>query len=267
MTSERYTHGHHESVLRSHRARTALNSAAYLLPHLSPGLRVLDVGCGPGTVTLDLAERVAPGTAIGIDSSAEVVEIARQEARDRGATGVSFEVGDAYHLPFAGASFDVVHAHQMLQHLADPVAALVEMRRVCRPDGIVAARDADYSSMAWFPEEPALEAWLGLYRAVAGANGGQPDAGRRLSTWAEAAGLTRIVAGASVWCFTSAEDRAWWAGLWADRVASSALGERAVELGLAGRADLEDLARGWRRWASAPTGWFTVVHGEILASP
>src|SRR5665648_337353 len=127
-----YTHGHHESVLRSHSWRTAANSAAHLLPHLREGQRLLDVGCGPGTITVDLAAHVAPGQVIGVDTSAEVLERARRHAAELGAP-VSFQVGDVYALDFPDASFDVVHAHQVLEHLADPVAALREIRRVIRP--------------------------------------------------------------------------------------------------------------------------------------
>jgi ubiquinone/menaquinone biosynthesis C-methylase UbiE len=65
-----YTHGHHESVLRSHRWRTVENSAAYLVPFLRPGLDLLDVGCGPGSITQDFATRVAPGRVCGLDRSA-----------------------------------------------------------------------------------------------------------------------------------------------------------------------------------------------------
>src|SRR6266702_3009156 len=69
-----YTHGHHESVLRSHTWRTAQNSAAYLLPQLRPGMSVLDVGCGPGTITADLAALVAPGRVVALDSAQPILE-------------------------------------------------------------------------------------------------------------------------------------------------------------------------------------------------
>jgi 2-polyprenyl-3-methyl-5-hydroxy-6-metoxy-1,4-benzoquinol methylase len=75
-----YTHGHHESVLRSHKWRTVDNSAAYLAPHLTYGSSVLDVGCGPGTITSDIGRRVAPGRVLGIDVSADVIEEARRDA-------------------------------------------------------------------------------------------------------------------------------------------------------------------------------------------
>lgn len=120
-----YTHGHHESVLRSHRWRTAENSAKYLLPHLRPGLSLLDVGCGPGTLTADLARRVAPGPVVGVDAAAEAVAEARALGAEAGQDNLSFRVGDFRDVGLSPASFDVVHAHQVLQHLRDPVGALV----------------------------------------------------------------------------------------------------------------------------------------------
>src|ERR1022692_1346263 len=184
-----YLHGHHGSVPASHRSRTPENSAGYLLPHLPVGAQVLDVGCGPGTITVGLAARAAQGRVIGIDAAPDVLDVARRTAADLGQSNVSFGVGDAYHLAFDDGVFDVVHAHQVLQHLSDPVAALVEMRRVCRPGGVVAARDGDYGGMFWFPEDPELSQWQDLYQRVARALAGEPDAGRRMLSWARAAGF------------------------------------------------------------------------------
>ncbi|MHB8680883.1 MAG: methyltransferase domain-containing protein [Acidimicrobiales bacterium] len=259
---ETYTHGHHESVLRSHTWRTAENSAAYLLPGLRAGLDVLDVGCGPGTITVDLARLVAPGTVVGIDRAPDVVAKA---AADAAAPNARFAVGDVYALEYPDDHFDVVHAHQVLQHLADPVAALAEMRRVCKPGGIVAARDGDYEAFTWAPADPRLDDWLATYRAVARANGGEPDAGRFLLGWAHQAGFTDVRASASVWCFATAEDRRWWGSLWADRMRYSDIAEQAVAAGLATRERLEQMADAFHQWSAHPDGWFAVLHGEIVA--
>ncbi len=96
-----------------------------------------------------------------------------------------------YALDLPDASFDIVHAHQVLQHLTDPVAALREMRRVCKPDGVVAARDSDYAAMTWYPEIPALTRWLSLYHDVTRSNGAEADAGRRLARVGTRRGLLR----------------------------------------------------------------------------
>jgi len=264
--SETYLHGHHDSVLRSHRWRTAENSAGYLLGRLQPGARVLDVGCGPGTITADLAARVPSGQVVGIDAAADVLHGARQEAERRGQANVRFETGDVYQLAFGDDAFDVVHAHQVLQHLSDPVAALAEMRRVCRPGGLVAARDGDYGGFFWFPSDPGLDEWQALYRDVARALGGEPDAGRHLLSWARAAGFASVEASGSAWCYTGPDDRPWWGLLWAQRLTESPFGDRAVEHGLATRADLERLAGAWRRWADSEDGWFLIPHGEILCT-
>lgn len=264
----RYTHGHHHSVLRSHRWRTAENSAAYLLPYLRPGWDLLDVGCGPSTITLDLAARVAPGRTVGIDAAADVIDQARTTAGGVDGPGLAppltFAVGDAYHLDLADRSVDVVHAHQVLQHLEAPVEALREWRRVARPGGVVAARDADYEAMTWYPVVPLLDRWRALYRAVALRNRGQPDAGRHLLAWAHEAGFSVVEATASAWCFATPGDRAWWAGTWAERITASAIADQLVATGLSDREELEAIGAAWRAWAVEPDGWFTVLHGEVV---
>jgi SAM-dependent methyltransferase len=261
-----YTHGHAESVLRSHRWRTVENSAAYLLPRLSPGLDLLDVGCGPGTITIDLASRVAPGRVVGIDAASDAIDAARAAADEAGGE-IELSTGDVYALEHPDKAFDVVHAHQVLQHLGDPVAALREMRRVCRADGVVAARDSIYRAFTWHPASSGLDRWQDLYCQVAEANGGEPDAGSHLRAWCLEAGFSAVEASATAWCFATDEDRAWWGGLWADRITSTALADRAVELGFATRGGLDELSQAWRRWAAAPDGWFAVLHGEVLATP
>jgi SAM-dependent methyltransferase len=260
----RYTHGHHDSVLRSHRWRTAENSSGYLLPHLRPGHRLLDVGSGPGTITVDLAARIAPGRVTALETSAEVLELTRATAERVGADLV-LTVGDVHELPFEDDTFNVVHAHQVLQHVADPVLALREMHRVCRPGGLVAARDADYAAFTWHPSSEALDRWMQLYQKVARGNGGEPDAGRRLLAWAREAGLTDVTPGASTWCFATPEDLDYWCGMWADRVVDSALATQALEQGLATAPELRELQAAFRVLQAADGAWFTVLHGEILA--
>ena len=264
--SDVYSHGHHESVLRSHTWRTAANSAAYLLDSLRPGMTLLDVGCGPGTITVDLAEAVAPGRVVGVDREEGIVEQAAALAAERGIGNATFTVGDVYSLDFPDASFDVVAAHQVLQHLTDPVAALVEMRRVTVPGGVVAARDSDYATFTWAPRDERLDAWLDLYHRLTRRNGAEADAGRFLMGWARQAGFDDVITSSSTWTFATPEERAWWGGLWAERIERSAFAEQVLEYGLASEADLAGYATAWREWAAQPDGWFALIHGEILAT-
>ncbi|KAF5014446.1 hypothetical protein F66182_14572, partial [Fusarium sp. NRRL 66182] len=125
-----YTNDHSDSVIRTHSWRDATNSASYLLPHLQPHMSILDVGCGPGSITIDLARKVPLGQVIGIEYVSDPLDGARSLATTEGVSNVSFQIGDIHNLPFPENTFDVVHAHQVLQHIADPVQAFKEMRRV-----------------------------------------------------------------------------------------------------------------------------------------
>lgn len=265
--SHGYVHGHHRSVLAAHRRRTATNSAGYLLPYLRPGLTVLDVGSGAGTITADLAEMVAPGRLVAVERTDPALALTRDEVRERGLETVDGIVADAARLPFPDGSFDVVHAHQVAQHLQDPVAALAEWRRVCAPDGLLAVRDADYAAFTWSPESPALDRWRSLYLAVAREAGGEPEAGAHLPSWAEAAGLRDIRTSTSQWRYGDAEERAAWGLTWAERLVASTFAERALAAGLSTTGELAGLAQGWRDWVQTEGAWFVIAHTEILASP
>ncbi len=222
------------------------------------------MGCGPGTITVDLARRVAPGRTRGLDRVGDVLEQARAYAASQG-VAVEFAAGDIYDLSLPVASFDVVHAHQVLQHLTDPVRALRELRRLLRPGGVFAARDSDYSCFSWAPREPLLSRWLELYRDVARRNRAEPDAGPLLKSWALAAGFRHVQASSSTWTYADPDSCTWWGGLWADRCEQSALGRQAIEYGLSTPAELAQIAQGWRTWAKQPDAFFSVLHGEILA--
>jgi len=259
--TEVYTHSHAPVVVAAHARRTAEEAAAFLLPYLTSDMHLLDVGCGPGSITAGLGKYA--GRVVGIDRVPAVVADAK--ARTAMSSNVSFVTGSAYALPFSDGRFDVVYAHQVLQHVADPVALLVEAKRVLRPRGIVAVRDADYATMTHHPHDPVLDRWLEIYRAVARANGGEPDAGRRLLEWVGAAGFDEPVTTTATWTFATPESRRWWADLWADRIVLDHFVERAEQHGISDRAELLSVSDSFRSWADEPAGWFAFIHGEVRA--
>jgi len=260
---EIYTHSHHPIVVAAHAARTAEEAAAFMLARLRRGMRILDFGCGPGSISRGLAAYVTPGgSVIGIDASREVIATARTGVN---APAVTFLSASVYELPFPDATFDVGYGHQVLQHLAEPVTALRELRRVLRPGGLVAVRDADYGTMTHYPRTAEIDRWLQVYHAVAGDNGGEPDAGRALASWVMEAGFTDIEATTSTWSYTTSEERSAWSSLWADRLLIPRFADRATALGITNHDELRSIAAGWRRWARHPDGFFAFIHGEVVA--
>lgn len=271
----KYLHGHHPSVLRSHTWRTVENSCPHLLPHLNnPSLKIFDVGCGPGTISVDLASRVPKGFVYAIDPSADVISKAQQHAEEKGVTNVKFIVGDIFDweeilidgIGIAEGTFDIVHAHQVLQHVQDPLSALRNMKRLAKPGGIVAVRDVDYSAMTWYPEMPGLRAWSDLYIDVAKGINCDPNIGKRLHALAMEAGFQRrdIEASGAVWVFSTPEERAWWCGLWAERTLHSNFKKSCIESGRATEEDLEKIAETWREFEKKEDGWFSAMNGQVI---
>lgn len=260
----RYTHGHVGSVIDDHATRTAANSAAFVLSRLRPTMRLLDVGCGPGSITIDLASLV--GEVVGIDNATVAIDAARDLAGRQGVANATFEVAGAYEMPFATASFDVVFAHQVLQHLGDPVRALSEMRRVLVPGGIVAVRDADYGTMVHSPHDPRLDRWLALYHQLTNEHGAEADAGRHLLGWVVAAGYETPMATTSTWTYATEETVAAWRDLWVDRLTVGRMGTDLVASGTIEEAERDDLVAAWNDWASAEAPFFAFLHGEVIAT-
>lgn len=259
-----YTHGHHASVVGQHARRTAERDARFLLPYLQPGMRLLDVGCGPGSITVGLARAVAPGEVVGIDVVEEVLVEARQRAAADGVANVRFEQGDVYGLPYEPESFAAAYAHQVLQHLTRPVDALREIRRVLEPGGLVAVRDADYATMTWWPESPGMTRWLELYHAVAQKNGAEANAGRQLASWVRAAGFDGLAVTGEVVIHSEPAGIANWGLSWSERVVASAFGRQAEEYGLATRSELEELSAAWRAWVAEPDAFFMYTNVEVV---
>ncbi|KAL4799297.1 S-adenosyl-L-methionine-dependent methyltransferase [Aspergillus venezuelensis] len=259
-----YTTNHAPTVLHTHSWRTAQNSAPHLLPHIKPTSRILDIGCGPGSITVDFASLASSGHGTGIEYSADPLEEARALADARGVKNVTFQVGDIHSLDFEDDTFDIVHVHQVLQHISDPVKALSEMRRVVKKGGIVAARESD--SFSWYPANKGLELWLSLTTTIASAKGGNPHPGKKMHVWAKEAGfeMGNIQRSTGSWCFSSPEEREYWGEGMARRMEDSGLAEQCLDGGFANKQELEGIAKGWREWVRDEEGWFAVLHGQML---
>lgn len=267
MPSEQatYSHGHHESVVKTHAKRTVENSAAFLIPHIQPHHRVLDVGCGPGSITTGLARLASKGQVIGCDAVQEVLVQAESLAKDQGLSNISFQKVDANALPFEDAAFDITFCHQVLQHVGDPVGMLKEMRRVTKPGGIVAAREADYKGFVWYPELEGLDRWYDLYQKVAKANGAEPNAGRYLPQWAREAGFDAkaVTFSWDAWQYQQDEAKAF-GGAWIDRARYSGFATTAKKHELASGDEIEEISKAWAQFASEENLFIIIPNGEIL---
>lgn len=242
--------------------RTAAKEGAFFLPHLLPGMRVLDVGCGPGSITLGLAEAVFPGEVVGIDLQPSQIAKAQALSTARGVMNTRFEVADANELPFPDSSFDAVFANSVLGHLREPVRALTEMRRVLRSNGIVGVRDLDWGGRIHAPMTPLLEQWYPLTVRVRQRNGGNPFMGRHHRRLLLEAGFLRPEGSVSVWSAGTSEEIRHCATFLKAQLhgfASTALAE-----GWMDRRDIEAVVAEIDAWARRPDSFYVDTYCEGL---
>ena len=262
---ETYQLGHHPSVVARHARRTAETAAGFFLPFLKPGMRLLDVGCGPGSITSGFAQRVAPGETIGIDPSADVIATATALARATKARNLAFEVGNIYQPRFAAETFDAVFSHQMLQHLRRPLEALRQMQALLAPGGVLGVRVVDWGSAVFYPESEGMRRYLAIQFDLARRNGAEPNAGRYLRRWLREAGFGKMRITASTEFDADAHATGERGEMFAERILQSSLADTVLERGLATRSDLESIAAAWRAWGRDPDAFFCFSHVEAVA--
>lgn len=255
---------HQTSAIEQRRLarRTAATGAAFLLPHLRPGMRLLDCGCGVGSITVGLAGAVAPGEAIGIDFQSAQVARATAFATERGVTNARFEVASAYALPFPDASFDAVFANTLLLHLAEPLRALREMRRVLTPDGVVAIADDDHSTLVLEPRTPTITAMHHLFMLVVAHHGGDAYRARHYRRLLLEAGFARPVAAGTLGTFGAwgtPEDTRLIAAWMVDQVCAPAFSELVTTQGWADAATLDAMAADMLAWGERPDALFSIT--------
>jgi ubiquinone/menaquinone biosynthesis C-methylase UbiE len=261
---ETYTHGYGRAARQHMVARTVETNASFVLPHLRPGLDVLDCGCGPGSITVDLAERVAPGRVVGIDLANRQVAAARALAAERGIINVRFELGNLYALPFPDASFDLAFAHTVLEHLGDPLRALREMRRVLRPGGLVAIRDTDRATCVVEPALPRFQRGFALTGRAMEHNGGSPYYARRQRTLLLEAGFERTEGFAFVECYGDPDGTRYWGNALADHLASPALADLIIGQGWLDRKEIDATIAAQREWGERSDAYFAVMFCAAL---
>ncbi|MYC31378.1 MAG: class I SAM-dependent methyltransferase [Chloroflexi bacterium] len=263
--SRAYTMGYSEEFLQLLDRRNAQNSAAYLLPLLEPGMRVLDLGCGPGTISVGLAEAVNPGEVQGIDMEASQIDLAHAAAAAGGHSNISFHVGNALDLPFDSDYFDVVHAHAVIMHIPDTEAVLSQVRRVLKPGGLFASRDLIAESSFIEPASDGLrEAWETFTNLMRG-NGGHPEIGKELNGILLNAGFSDIRCSASFDSYGTPPDLDFYYGFIVDWFFSPNVIAAVTGLGIATQEKFDYWRGELDAWRANPRAFGALAFGECLA--
>lgn len=260
-----YAHGYDSAMtVKMHTRRTVEVQGRFFLPYLQPGMRLLDCGCGSGSITRGIARIVAPGEVVGIDIAASEIDHARTGALREKVTNARFEVGNLYELAFPDASFDAIFCHNVLEHLNEPSNALREMRRVLKPGGVIGVRDADNGGDLLQPEEELLLEWFALLEADWRIVGGNPRLARSLPWVLRQAGFASIRASASYDVYSDREAVQLIADVAAMRCQEVDAVQRMLEHKLADPAKLMAIHDAWLAWAERPDAFFAHAHVEVV---
>lgn len=191
-----------DALLEFFSQRHARTHAAFFISQLKPGMKVLDCGCGPGSITLDLAELVFPGKVIGIDIESRHIDWAKQLQLDRKVQNAKFLVADLNDLPFDNGTFDAAFAHGVVEYFKDPVHAFDEIRRVLKDDGVLGARHGDWGGFLFATKNKYAKKAMSIFVKMVKKNGGNPLFGRYQSAYLKMAGFSKVESSASYDCWT-----------------------------------------------------------------
>ena len=251
-----------EPLIASLSQRSAAKETAFFTAHVRPGMSLLDCGCGPGSITVDLAALVAPGRVTGIDVDPERIELATALAKARCVQNVTFHVGDSHMLAFPDASFDSVLLHAVLYHLDDPKKALGEVRRVLKPGGFVGVRDVDASGDIWFPRSILLDKGWSLCNQVANHRGSNLSFGRGQRALLREMGFPRTQASASFDCYSAPQTTADFGAFWSDYLKSNA--EIIVEQRWAKINELSEICSALVSWGEDRNAFYARARCETV---
>lgn len=296
-----YTQGYSKATVASHASRTLNSDAGFLKPYIEPSDRILDVGCGPGTITVGfnaLVDGAEGGCVTGVDISDEILAQARETAANAATTmdeagtsssnnnntAIEFLKADVLKgLPFPDDTFTVVYASQLFPHLATPAQrykALAEMRRVLKPGGILATRDA--AELHFYPRHHDLDRlWAGrMVRALRQQSESDGDAdkacfpGGDMPALFQSVGFGRSIRtnnggfslkiGAGTTVHSGPETRKWFAQSLADRLRpGDTFRESWGNVGITDE-EVAETCGALGRWAEDEGAWYVAVQAEIL---
>ena len=259
-----YTMGYGPEFRKMLERRNAADCARHLLPHLKPGMSLLDLGCGPGTISVGLADAVAPGELLGIDMEPTQIEMANAAAKAGGHSNAEFRTGDATDLPFDDATFDAAYCHALLNHAPDTQAVLAEVKRVLKPGGLFAAREVIGDSSLFEPPSDMGDSGWATFLKMLAANGGHPQMGRELKGAFVAAGFADVRAGASFESYDTADDIDFLHGLITGWYFAPKTKEAAIEHGLASEAQFDTWQRSLDDWVNEPGAFAAFAWGEAI---
>ena len=261
-----YTMGFSEEFPESLRRYTAQANAAYLLPYLRPGLRVLDFGCGPGTISVGLAEAVAPGDLHGIDMEESQIDLARSAAAAGGRDNAFFRVGDATRLPFADGFFDVAHCHMALMHIPDTRAVLSEVKRVLKPGGLIGCREIISRSCFTYPEFGVIGKAWDMFEDLLAADDAHPQMGKELKAHLAEAGFANIQVTTSFDTYSTPVDVDFVHQMANKWFLSPEIMEAAIKYGAATEKLCNDIRTAYEKWKEHPGAFAALAFGEAVAN-
>jgi len=261
---ERYSAGYGPLVIKALSERVLSQEAAFFIPHLESGMTLLDCGCGPGVMSVELAEIVSPAEVVGIDRQGEQLDVGRAQAREAGVENIRFEVGDIYELPFEDGSFDAVFAHAVIYHLSDPQRALTEIRRVLKTGGLVGIRDADFDRDVRSPTGSTLDLGFSIMDRVLEHSGANLAFGRTQRAVLREAGFSDIIASASYDHFGTPERVQGFSEYWVYYLGDLHR-EEILHNGWATEEDMSAVLDAFIEWGKDPDAFYARCRCEAVA--
>ncbi|MCL5260721.1 MAG: methyltransferase domain-containing protein [Gammaproteobacteria bacterium] len=264
VQTNNYKYGYKDFMINFINKRTVEQEAGFLIPYLRDDIKLLDCGCGPGSITVGFGKYIKNGEIFAIDIEPSQLELTKKLANEEGITNIHLEKADICDLPFKDNTFDIVFSHAFLTHIPNYRKAIQEMKRVLKPGGIIAARDPAFKDVVIYPDtSEIINAWNFRLKMLSSA-GADFSIGKKLRSILSEEGFSDVVASGTATIRGNKKELDYYIDFIIGELSESTYITTALANGTITEEEIQEYKNIWTKFRNNPGAFVGIIYCQVI---